>query len=437
MKPTADSSGKLPLHWAVILPGFDDDTRVDLVRGLLEARADPNCRDADTFGLRIGGMPNRDLSSKCGGKTPLHHLCGSMRESTHTMFAVETLLKHRADLVLKDFDGNTPARLAQMRRNTQTVALLGAPQIDNVEAAAMTAAYANRCTEREKVWERGGREAKLRMRHAFLSRLAADYSPLHSSLYTLSDHEAFFEPSFIEALRLGTRKAFESVRDFKQLSEGLYQYRIFREEVCLQLMQEVDHFNAFADAAGIEVSRPNSMNRYGLLLNDIGFLKTLNQLMCRFVQPLASAFFSERLGGDFHFESQHSFIVRYKMGEDLDLKTHRDDSDITLNICLGKDFDGARLYFHRDGEQCECVASGDDGREEFSYPHPAACRFCTCHYDHTPGVGLMHTGNHVHGVERLKRGERSNLVIWCRRRGYPEELCEELGEAPVKAQRRV
>jgi hypothetical protein len=32
--------------------------------------------------------------------------------------------------------------------------------------------------------------------------------------------------------------------------------------------------------------------------------------------------------------------VKYAMGEDLDLATHVDASDITLNVCLGRTFTG-------------------------------------------------------------------------------------------------
>jgi hypothetical protein len=422
----ADASGRYPLHWAVILPGFDEDARVDLIVALIDAGADPNCRDSDTFGLRIAGAKNKDLASKCGGKTPLHHLC-SLRENDHTKRAVEHLLSGGADANLEDFDGNTAVTLAQIKRNTDTVSILGAAMIGEAEAKEKAIAYERRCTEREEAWEHQGKEARIHARSAYLARLETEYTPRHPKLYDLSACEDFFEPTFLQALKIGTREAFESIRDFKELSPGLYQYRIFREEVCHQLMEEVDSFNAFVAATGIEVRRPNSMNRYGLILNDIGFLRTMDDLMRRFVQPLTAAFFSERLGGDFEFQSLHTFIVRYKMGEDLDLKTHADDSDMTLNICLGKDFEGARLYFHQDsGCSCGSSKSPEDIAEEFKYPHPETCRHCTFYYDHTPGVGLMHTGQHIHGVEKLTMGERSNLILWCRKRPYPEELSAEL-----------
>jgi hypothetical protein len=34
------------------------------------------------------------------------------------------------------------------------------------------------------------------------------------------------------------------------------------------------------------------------------------------------------------------------MDEDRSLHEHADDSEITLNICLGKEFTGGELYWH-------------------------------------------------------------------------------------------
>ena len=44
-------------------------------------------------------------------------------------------------------------------------------------------------------------------------------------------------------------------------------------------------------------------------------------------------------------DSHHSFMVRYKQGEDLGLDMHTDDSDVTFNICFVDNFTGAMLAF--------------------------------------------------------------------------------------------
>ena len=88
-----------------------------------------------------------------------------------------------------------------------------------------------------------------------------------------------------------------------------------------------------------------------------------------------------------------SVFSRYKIGEDVDLSEHVDDSEITLNVCLGKEFEGGTLYF-----------KGIKG-QEFEKP---------VEYKHKLGKAVLHVGNHVHGANKIEGGERDNLIIWCR-----------------------
>ena len=44
-------------------------------------------------------------------------------------------------------------------------------------------------------------------------------------------------------------------------------------------------------------------------------------------------------------DSHKAFVVRYAMGEDLDLAYHFDNAEVTLNVSLGKQFTGGNLYF--------------------------------------------------------------------------------------------
>ena len=59
----------------------------------------------------------------------------------------------------------------------------------------------------------------------------------------------------------------------------------------------------------------------------------LDDLQRRYIQPLARLLFP-REGSN--FSAHHSFMVQYRKGEDLGLDMHHDDSDVTLNVCLGK-----------------------------------------------------------------------------------------------------
>ena len=46
----------------------------------------------------------------------------------------------------------------------------------------------------------------------------------------------------------------------------MYAFPMLTQEACKMLVEEVDGYNA----SGLPTSRPNSMNKYGLVLNEIG-----------------------------------------------------------------------------------------------------------------------------------------------------------------------
>ena len=120
-------------------------------------------------------------------------------------------------------------------------------------------------------------------------------------------------------------------------------------------------------------------------------------MMERVVKPMAEILFPEVFGKELDFH--HSFIVKYKIGEDLDLKVHFDDSEVTLNVCLGKEFTGGTLFFK-----------------------PAGCSSKTIELTHQKGVAVLHKGRVLHGANRILSGERQNLIMWARsskRRSLP------------------
>jgi hypothetical protein len=124
------------------------------------------------------------------------------------------------------------------------------------------------------------------------------------------------------------------------------------------MMEEVDHYEKEAKRLSLPLRRPNSMNAYGLVIDDIGLSAFVSALRARYINPLAAVLFGDALASatavadrkqspatavDSHSEvlkSHHAFTVKYKVGEDLNLATHIDASDITLNTCLGKQFAG-------------------------------------------------------------------------------------------------
>lgn len=73
-----------------------------------------------------------------------------------------------------------------------------------------------------------------------------------------------------------------------------------------------------------------------------------------------------------------------------------DNSEVTLNVCLGKQFQGGTLYF--EGVRCA---------KHQSTPSKEGEHFV---YSHTAGRAVIHVGRHRHGANELLQGERFNLV---------------------------
>ena len=171
-----------------------------------------------------------------------------------------------------------------------------------------------------------------------------------------------------------------------ECAEGIFSFPCLNDEACDKLTDEVD---AYA-ASGLPQARPNSMNKYGLVLNEIGMERLFDSLQERVLQPLARLVFPLEGGS---LDRHHSFVVQYQEGKDLGLDMHTDNSDVTFNICIGRDFSGAGLTF--------CGHMGEAHHRHFTYRH-----------EHVKGHCVMHLGRRRHGADDITSGERLNLIIW-------------------------
>merc|ERR1712050_785587 len=142
----------------------------------------------------------------------------------------------------------------------------------------------------------------------------------------------------------GSPDALRSVlREMCRDSAGyaVYYIDLFTGDFCDMLLAELDHL----EASGIPLRRPNGMNRFGAILSHLGFQEGLmDPLMRHVVKPLARELWPEWVAAD-DCDETYGFVVRYRMGEDVELAEHADTSNVTLNACLGREFQDGGLYF--------------------------------------------------------------------------------------------
>jgi len=209
---------------------------------------------------------------------------------------------------------------------------------------------------------------------------------LHKELFTRPPawKEEWFDTDFWKAQQENTAEAWRGILT-EHLPGEVFSFKMFTMEFCEKLVEEI--FNFYA--SGLPARRPNSMNNYGIILNEIGLEPFIDQIQ-HVLQPLGELLWP---GAGSVWDGHHCFIVRYREGEDLGLDMHTDDSDVTFNICLGLDFDGAGLQF--------CGLMGAANHRKHTYT-----------YRHIKGTCVCHLGRKRHGADDISRGERLNLILW-------------------------
>ncbi|CAH9114737.1 unnamed protein product [Cuscuta europaea] len=240
-----------------------------------------------------------------------------------------------------------------------------------------------------------GERTRVQKHREYRQKIISNYQPLHNELYTMHA-ENFFHPSFTRAISENSEESFLNI--MAQPSPGVFTFEMLQPRFCNMLLAEVENFEKWVHETKFRIMRPNTMNKFGAVLDDFGMENMLDKLMEDFIRPISRVFFSE-VGGS-TLDTHHGFVVEYGIDRDVDLGFHVDDSEVTLNVCLGKQFSGGELFFR--GVRCEKHVNTETQPEE------------TFDYSHVPGRAVLHRGRHRHGARATTAGQRVNLLLWCR-----------------------
>ena len=128
---------------------------------------------------------------------------------------------------------------------------------------------------REEVLRRATVASEVKDRRDLIKR---DYKPLLPNIYTF-DRE-YLSPEFLSLS--------ESTKNVTQVGEGLFTFSVFTKVFCDQLLSELKHFKK----QDIPHRQPNSMNKYGILLDDIsGFTDFFDIFRVNYLQGIARKLF--------------------------------------------------------------------------------------------------------------------------------------------------
>jgi len=239
----------------------------------------------------------------------------------------------------------------------------------------------------------------------YLQKIKEKFKPKYPHVYKFESWP--LNDALITALASGSPDRLRAIA--KEVSPGIYAFDMLPASFCEDLILEVEHFQDWCDKEEIVVMRPNTMNNYGAILDQFGsdkFEAVLDQVMKKVVSP-----FSEILYPWIHkkgvLDYHHGFVVEYQQGKDTKLDFHVDQSEVTLNLCLGRTFTGGDLTFK--GVRCQShVQTPSKPGEDFDFAHKR-------------GQAILHVGKHRHLAKRIASGHRLNLILWCRNLAFSEE----------------
>ncbi|KAF3696188.1 2-oxoglutarate and iron-dependent oxygenase domain-containing protein 2 [Channa argus] len=235
------------------------------------------------------------------------------------------------------------------------------------------------------------------------------YKPLHPHVYHLQ--ETYLAPKFKQIVKYcqssnATKEGVLTLLE-EEPAPRVYRFPVFEKSFCEELVEELEHFEQSSAPKG----RPNTMNHYGILLNELGFDEGFfTPLREQYLHPLTSLLYPEC--GGCCLDSHKAFVVKYDMNEDLDLSYHYDNAEVTLNVSLGKDFTEGNLYF---GDMRQVPLSETECSE----------------VEHKVTEGLLHRGQHMHGALPISSGQRWNLIVWMRASQERNNLCPMCNTRPT------
>jgi hypothetical protein len=177
----------------------------------------------------------------------------------------------------------------------------------------------------------------------------------------------------------------------------VYSFPLLQPDFCKRICDYVRHLAILG-----QQERYQSLNlgQRPFDLDSIGLTWLADWLFQLVVRPISRQLFKASECGGGELDWRHAFVAGYSatpaLGKPRErLVTHTDDSEVTLNLCLGDDFEGGELeFFGLRGTKQQGQLVGT--------------------FAPMPGLALLHAGRHFHDVSQITEGDRFALIVWSR-----------------------
>jgi len=262
--------------------------------------------------------------------------------------------------------------------------------------------------------------------------VAAEYSTARPQLadWARSSHEMLLSPGIVEFLSRPPSLGVLARRcGCEEVAPWLYKVDLLRPDACELVLQEAEHHAAWVrgiaergsteSGVGVE-AMPAAFWARTAVLRRCG-LQDLEALLLRIARDVAALLYPALCGidsddGSGGLDWSFGYVASYKQTGDAGrsallgegtrkgLVSHTDDSEVTLNVCLGREYEGGELLMRGLRET----------RDEGAITADVRLR---------PGQALIHLGQHLHSVSDVTSGERHHLIVWTRSSHYRGSSC--------------
>ena len=154
-----------------------------------------------------------------------------------------------------------------------------------------------------------------------------DYQFKHQQVLSREKVEEFLDRDFLKIVDEAKKgRVSNEVKKLKTRDISLYEMPVFSEHFCHIFNDEMNNFKS----SGLPRDRPNSMNKHGVLVDQLGLDPLLDAIRTDYIQHIANIVFPNYIGNG--LDSHKVFTVEYSAeveGADTQLDTHFDNCEVT------------------------------------------------------------------------------------------------------------
>ena len=140
------------------------------------------------------------------------------------------------------------------------------------------------------------------------------------------------------------RDDFKKQPDVKEIGENILKISMFKEEFCKEVIEKCNNFGDWSKG-GEQYFDKRIGNVEPFPTQDIHLFQIKLQKVWEYI---VQNYISKIIWNTFHYSTKNiniSFVVKYDLDKQRDLKPHHDSSTYTVNLCLNNDFEGGGCRF--------------------------------------------------------------------------------------------